>query len=85
MGKECGCKIETVKNWLGADEFGNRYGVDVQKISYCPLHAAADALLEAARLALGELTEWNEGHESSEAQIELKAAIKAAAQKGGRT
>lgn len=37
--------------------------------------AAAPDLLAACELALAELTEWNEGHEQSEAQIDLRAAI----------
>ena len=60
--KECGCRA-------GADREG------YCDIDHCPLHAAAPEMLEACRYALSELEEWNEGHEASEAQIELRNAI----------
>lgn len=79
MSESCGCKVEATKQWLGSDEFGNRYGVDVDKIIYCPLHAATGKLLEAAKEAYSTLS----GLESILPRItgDLRQAIAAAERK----
>lgn len=51
-------------------------------ISYCPLHQAAPALLEAAKIAMLSVTELH-GIFSPEAQNKLMEAITAAEAKAG--
>ena len=75
MNKEiCGCRV------IGYDSFSDT-GLDIE---YCPLHAAAGQLLEAAKKlvpwwkrAIGELSpEWS--FETDQPYLEIVKAIDAA-------
>ena len=81
-----------MKKWYVA-KTGNHQGLVVEEetgknIAVCydkadaPLLAAAPALLEACKIAWNELIDWNKGHEDSEAQLLLKAAIAQAEKEG---